>query len=245
MVQKYGGQVRFVSENWGESKLAARFGIERYPVIFVNDVLLAKPEDFGWFGSKGRYTPWRRDANHEKFKLDLARMIDRVQRGEAPAGQAVAAAGDAELARLPALTLQDLAGRTIAPRDLAGKIVVVEFWATWCPPCRSTLQWLGDLERSHAGRVEVVAIAIESEEAAVRRLTAPMNLPYHLVMGNGELATRFGDISSVPTMWVFDRGGKTAAVVYGAPEDLHQRVGRTIEALLGPAPPAAAPAGSR
>ncbi|HEY8019603.1 MAG TPA: TlpA disulfide reductase family protein [Thermoanaerobaculia bacterium] len=234
VVAKYGGRVRFVSENWGESKLAARFGIERYPVVFVDDVLLARPEDFGWFGDKGRYTPWLRDASHAAFKRDLARTIDLVERGDAPAGQTPTASQATELARLPKVTLRDLRGATIAPRDLAGKVVLVEFWATWCPPCRSTLRWLGEVQRSYGDRVEVVAIAIQSDEPAVRRLTAPMALPYHLVLGSGELATRFGDITSVPTMWVFDGGGRTVSAVYGAPEDLHARVGRTLASLLGP-----------
>ena len=234
MVQRYGGRVRFVSENWGDSKLAARFGIQRYPVVFVNDVLLARPQDFGWFGENGRYTPWREDANHEKFKRDLVHMIDLVERGDAPAARAARSqTPDAELARLPNVTLRDLAGRTITPASLAGKVVVVEFWATWCPPCRSTLQWLGELQRAHGDRVAVVAIAVESKEPEVRSLTQPMSLPYPLVMGSAELATAFGDIASVPTMFLFDAGGRTAGAFYGAPEDLHQRVGRALDALLG------------
>ena len=88
VVQKYGDQVQFVSEDWGDSRLADRFGIKRYPVVFVNDVLVARPDDFGWFGAKGRYTPWLEASNHEKFKKDLAHIIDLELRGDTQAARA-------------------------------------------------------------------------------------------------------------------------------------------------------------
>ena len=52
MVQGFGGKAGFVSENYGESKLAKRFGVTRYPAIFVDDVLVATPNDFGFYGNR-------------------------------------------------------------------------------------------------------------------------------------------------------------------------------------------------
>ena len=62
MVQEFGGQARFVVENHGQSELAKRFGVDRYPAIFVDDVLVATPSDFGFYGkakgvAEGRYAP--------------------------------------------------------------------------------------------------------------------------------------------------------------------------------------------
>ena len=68
---KFPGKVRFVSENFGASKLAERFGVTRYPAVFVEDVLVARPNDFGFFGrgeKSGRYTPWRNAASQARFK---------------------------------------------------------------------------------------------------------------------------------------------------------------------------------
>jgi thiol-disulfide isomerase/thioredoxin len=234
VVQNYGGQVEFKSENWGDSTLADRYGVKKYPVVFVDDILLAQPNDFGWYGAKGKYTPWRDKANHDKFKRDLTRMIELVRGGqkELAARSGQTKIEEEEIAQLPRLTFQDLQGRVIDAKSLEGRVVVVEFWATWCPPCRSTLSWLGELRKRYGERVVVLAIAVESEEKEVRELTGALQLPVNVVMGSETLVNPFGTLGSVPRMFVFGPNGKTAAVFYGAPDGLHEKVGQLIDSLL-------------
>ena len=234
MVESYGGRAEFVSENWGESKLAERYGVKRYPVVFVDDVLVAQPDDFGWYGAKGKYTPWREKASHDRFQRDLRGMVELALAGRTSQLRAEHGARleGAEVAALPAFAVQDLEGRAVESKALAGRVVVVEFWATWCPPCRSTLSFLGDLKRRHGARVEVVAVAVESKEAEVREMRKPLGADVRFVMATEELAAPFGTLGSVPRMFVFDREGRTAAVFYGAPPDLHERAGRLIESLV-------------
>jgi thiol-disulfide isomerase/thioredoxin len=233
--------VSLVVENYGESVLAERFGVTRYPAVFIEDVLVAKPKDFGFYGKgegkdEGRYTPWKDPKSHARFKADLARMIDLVLSGRKEQvreqRQPAAIAGADEIKTLPAFTLGDLDGRPIDPADLAGRVVVVEFWATWCPPCRSTLEWLAELKRRHGDRVAVLAIAVESDEPGVRELAAELGLPLRYAMGTPEVARAFGDIVSVPTLFVFDREGRTAAIYFGAPRQLHEQAERLIGSLL-------------
>ena len=71
---------------------------------------------------------------------------------------------------MPEFTLTGLDGRKLTREALRGKVVVVEFWATWCPPCAPTLRWLGELKKRHGDQLEVLAVAVESEEADVRKL---------------------------------------------------------------------------
>jgi thiol-disulfide isomerase/thioredoxin len=238
VAREYGGQVRFVAENYGDSELARRFGVTRYPAIFVDDVLVATPNDFGFYGKGqeeggGRYAPLKSAATHERFRADLGRMIDLLLAGRKDAARAQAApAPAAELPVLPAFTLSDLYGKPIAREDLAGRAVLVEFWATWCPPCRPTLSWLGEVKKRHGDRVVVLAIAVESEEAAVRKLAGDLGLPVRWALATPEVARAFGDVSAVPTLLVFDVQGRAAGAFYGAPPGLHAEAEARLESLL-------------
>ena len=232
-VREFGGQAVFQSVDWGGSDLPRRYGITRYPVIFVDDVLVAKPDDFGWFGASGRYAPWRDPANHARFQKDLARAIALRLRGEQIDGGTPVVEGDSlQLASMPAFSLTSLSGATIEAATLKGRVTLVEFWATWCPPCQSTLNWLGQLEQKYGSRLGVVAPAMDSEEPQVRTMAGAASLTARAVMGTPELAATFGDISAVPTLFVFDADGRTAGVFYGAPPDLHEKVEKLLEKLL-------------
>jgi thiol-disulfide isomerase/thioredoxin len=239
VIQQYGGKVRFVVENYGDSALAKRFGVTRYPVIFVDDILLAKPKDFGFYGKgegpdNGRYAPWVKNAaNHEKFRTDLARLIDLELAGKSETARAAASpAQDKEIGAMPAFSIVDLDGKPLSKSALAGRVVLVEFWATWCPPCRGTLAWLGDLKKRYGDRLAVVAVAVESDEAAVRKLTGDLQLPLAWAMGTPDLVRSFGDIGAVPTLYLFDREGRTVSSFFGAPPELHPQAEAKLSALL-------------
>jgi len=235
VVHGYGERAEFVEENFSESTLAKKFGIKFYPAVFVNEVLIAKPSDF--FGNQtGRYIPWREPKNQEKFRADLTRMIEiALKDGTALAKEGVAQdeAPPSSIPELPGFSLVDLSGRTIASASLRGKVTLVEFWAEWCPPCRSTLTWLAETHRRLGDSVNVLGIAVESEEANIRAMVKTMDLGYPIAMGSPQIALLFGDIVSVPTLFVFDGHGKTANVFYGAPPDLHEQVANAIKAAAG------------
>lgn len=229
MVQSYEGKVDFVSENWGDSKLAVRYGVKRYPVVFVNDILLAQPDDFGWYGAKGKYTPWKEKASHEKFQADLKKMINLTIEGKEGLIKSEKIKTDAfEISSLPALNLKDIQGNKIETANLKGRVVIVEFWATWCPPCVSTLDWFSSIKKKYGDKIEIVAIAVESPEKDVRELATNLNLSFNIVMGGETEVAPFGSLSSVPRMYVFDKDGKTIGNFFGAPADLHKKVGALI-----------------
>jgi thiol-disulfide isomerase/thioredoxin len=234
--------VRFQAENYGESSLAKRFGVTRYPAIFVDDVLVAKPKDFGFYGKgegagDGRYTPLKSAASHERFRADLTRMLDLVLAGRTTEARAQGVSPDSEgLAAMPDFQLSTLDGGKSSKAALAGRVVLVEFWATWCPPCRGTLRWLGDLKRKHGDRIAVLTVAVESEEADVRRLRDELGLPLEWAMGTPDVARAFGDVTAVPTLFLFDGKGRTAGAFYGAPPELHAeaeaKLGEALRALV-------------
>ena len=238
VAESYGGKVRFVSENYGDSALAKKFGVTRYPAIFVEDVLVATPNDFGFYGKGegnegGRYAPLKSAAAHERFQADLKRMLDLVLAGRKETARREAApAKNAAPAAFPDVALTDLDGKPLSHADLAGRVVLVEFWATWCPPCRSTLSWLGDLKKRHGDRIAILTLAVESPEADVKALVAKLGLPLVWAVGTPERVRAFGDVSAVPTLLVYGRDGAGVGAFYGAPPDQHTKVEASLAGLL-------------
>jgi thiol-disulfide isomerase/thioredoxin len=231
---EFPGRVRLVSENFGDSELAERFGVRRYPAVFVDGVLIAKPKDFGFYGESGsqgtgRYTPWLRAESKARFRSDLFEHVVRALRGDEVAGSAVDASD--ELARLPTFEARDLLGTAVRSVDLAGRPTIVEFWASWCPPCLRALPRLGELQERFPD-LQVVAVAVESKEEDIRRLAQELELPFPVVLATPELAAAFGDVTAVPTLFVFDGAGELVRTTFGDPPGHGEELEAEVERLL-------------
>lgn len=236
VAQEFEGAVRFVSENFGESALAEQFGVKRYPAVFVDGILVAKPKDFGFFGTsgsqgEGRYTPWLTQPSQERFRDDMRRLVGKAVRGELSSTDGVQAGEGAGVTELPHFSLEDLTGATVSTERLREKITIVDFWATWCPPCIAALPSLRALQLAHADDMQIVGVAIESKKEDVARVAAEHELPFPVVLGTPELAVDFGDLVAVPTAFVFDRGGELVEVFYGAPPGFKEELEALVERL--------------
>jgi peroxiredoxin len=108
-------------------------------------------------------------------------------------------------------TLADLSGANWTLRSLAGKVVLVNFWATWCPPCRKELPDLEALAERFGSR-GLVVLAISDEEAEkVKPFVADHKLSYPVLLDSGRKVNDLFQVVGIPKSFVYDRGGKLAA----------------------------------
>jgi thiol-disulfide isomerase/thioredoxin len=197
--------------------------------VVTNVVIYGKGEG----ENNGRYAPIRDAASQTKFRADLSKAIAFIVGGRLADARAMAAPADTgEVTSLPSFSVTDLDGKTLTQADLAARVVLVDFWATWCPPCRGTMTWLGTVKRRYGDKVAVVTFALESDEADVRKLAGDLQLPFRGAMRSPEVHRAFGDVSAVPTLLVFDRTGKHAAAFYGSTPKLHDQADEAIASLL-------------
>ncbi|MBM3273653.1 MAG: TlpA family protein disulfide reductase [Candidatus Sericytochromatia bacterium] len=108
----------------------------------------------------------------------------------------------------PDFTLPRLGGGDFTLSKLDGKVRVLDFWATWCGPCKMMTPHLVDLHKKYYAKgVVVVGIALD-DAADVQRYVEEHGVPYPIVLGDGSVAERFGGVQGIPTTFVLDRGGR-------------------------------------
>ncbi|HEY3740674.1 MAG TPA: TlpA disulfide reductase family protein, partial [Bryobacteraceae bacterium] len=108
-------------------------------------------------------------------------------------------------------SLQDLHGKSWTLKDLPGKVVLVNFWATWCPPCRKEMPDLDALYRRFKKKGLVILSISSEEEATVRKFLADKNYTYPILLDPGEKANKEFVIEGIPKSFLYDREGKLVA----------------------------------
>src|SRR4029079_8416914 len=107
----------------------------------------------------------------------------------------------------------DFPGAVSVPPRFSHRPVIVEMWATWCPPCRSTMAWLPSLQKKYGDRLTIVAIAVDSSADEVAKTVAALQVNYPVVMGSPDVIAAFGAVAAVPKLLVFDRQGRRSQVL--------------------------------
>ncbi|MBZ5556427.1 MAG: TlpA family protein disulfide reductase [Acidobacteriia bacterium] len=109
-------------------------------------------------------------------------------------------------APVAAFTARDLDGRDISPAALRGKVIIINFWATWCPPCRAEIPDLIALQEKYRDQLQIIGISEDEEPAGtVKRFAAENKMNYPIVMTSPELEKRFPGVSALPTSFIVDR----------------------------------------
>jgi len=111
--------------------------------------------------------------------------------------------------QLASFTIRDLEGRTLSSAAWRGKVVLVNFWATWCGPCRAEIPDLVELQDKYRDRLQIVGISEdEGPPEPVKRYAADKKINYPVAMLTPEIERLFPGISAIPTTFVLDRDGR-------------------------------------
>jgi thiol-disulfide isomerase/thioredoxin len=132
----------------------------------------------------------------------------------------------APMADEPSVTFKDLQGNNVALSSLKGKVVLVNFWGTWCEPCRGEIPILIKMQQQYGSKgFTVLGVATNDDEKAVDPFIHhtqfnvdghEMTMNYPIVMGSDEISTKFGGLLGMPTSFLISRDGKIIKRYIGA-----------------------------
>ena len=118
--------------------------------------------------------------------------------------------------KAPQLEVKDLDGHTVRLSDYQGKVVLINFWATWCPPCRAEMPDLVRLQREYGEDLQIIGITYPPEnKTRVRRFARSLKVNYPIVLGTHEIKTRFSSEDTLPLTVVINRDGKVSDIISG------------------------------
>jgi thiol-disulfide isomerase/thioredoxin len=135
---------------------------------------------------------------------------------------ASAFAQEASSAKTPApgWKLTDLNGRNVSFSDFRGKVVILDFWATWCVPCRVEIPHFVELQKQYGAKgLAVIGVSLDEQGPdVVKRFVKQFEVNYSMVIGNEKMAENYGGIVALPTTFVIDRQGRIVSQHIGYDE---------------------------
>jgi thiol-disulfide isomerase/thioredoxin len=109
----------------------------------------------------------------------------------------------------PNFTLTSTNGKNIQLSDFRGKVVIVDFWATWCPPCRKGIPDLIDIQKEFKNEVVVIGISLDQDtKSEVIPFMKKFGINYPVVYGDNKVVNDYGSINAIPTSFVINKDGK-------------------------------------
>lgn len=145
----------------------------------------------------------------------------------------------------PDFTLDDLSGKPVSLANYRGKAVMINFWATWCTPCKIETPWIVELRNKYAAQgFEVLGvssqgddatpkdtIAWDKDKAAIEKFAQEEKLPYPVLLGGDSIAKPYGGVEDLPTSFFVNRKGNVVAAVMGlsSESDLEANIQKALK----------------
>ncbi len=144
------------------------------------------------------------------------RILDNIgAASRKPAGKAVK--DDKDRHKAPDFELKDVNGKVVHLSDYKGKVVLLDFWATWCGPCGIEIPWFTEFQRKYKDRGFTV-LGVSMDDGGwkdVKPYVAQNKINYQIVLGDDKTSDQYGDVEALPTTFVIDREGRIASVHVG------------------------------
>ena len=134
----------------------------------------------------------------------------------------------------PDFLLPAVDGSMVRLSDYSGKVIIVDFWATWCPPCVEMLPVLSKLHRNFSDKgLVVLGVSMDRDGlGALGTFVHENMIPYKVLLGNDKVSRSFGGISTIPTLFIIDREGRMVRklIGYHSYGQLKDQVSKYLEA---------------
>ena len=146
--------------------------------------------------------------------------------------------GDVQGVPAPDFTLPSLDGRKVKLSDYRGKAVLLNFWATWCPPCKVEMPWFADLQKQY-GRDGFVVLGVamdDSEPATIAKFASQLGVNYEVLLGTDKVSDDYGDVQYLPTTFYIGRDGTIVDKSTGLLDrkDIENSVRKTLNTTYKP-----------
>ncbi len=130
--------------------------------------------------------------------------------------------------KAPPLTLKSIEGQTVRLSDYRGKVVLINFWATWCPPCRAEIPDLVKFQKEYGkDGLQIIGVTYPPEERArVRMFTRRLKVNYPVALGTRETKASFSRDETLPLTVIIDREGVIRGTIAGIllPEEFNEQI---------------------
>jgi len=159
--------------------------------------------------------------------LASGRYLDRTRKHGA-----IKMVGDVQGMPAPDFALQSLDGSQVKLSDFRGKAVLLNFWATWCPPCKVEMPWFEDLQKQYAkdGLVVLGVAMDDSEPATIAKFASELGVNYQVLLGTDKVSDDYGDVQYLPTTFYIGRDGAIVDKMTGLLDrkEIEQAVKKTL-----------------
>ncbi len=118
--------------------------------------------------------------------------------------------------KAPVFARNDLSGRSVNLHSYRGKVVLLNFWATWCAPCQLEMPVFSRWQQEYGPQgLQIVGISMDDDPLPVRKLVKELKLDYPVAMGDARLGEQYGGVLGLPLTYLIDRGGVVRAQFQG------------------------------